>query len=113
MLHLLSYASFSQPCQATSIGTNLDINNVNAYITQGGNLWRQGQAGRYIAPKGGQTSALFTGSLWMAGRDADGALHLAAQTYANDEYSAGPLDEAGTMNLFHCLRWRRAMKKMG
>lgn len=105
--YLLPNACFSQPCQATSVGTNLDINNVNAYITQGGNLWRQGQNGQYIVPKDGQTSALFTGSLWMAGRDADGALHLAAQTYANNEYAAGPLDEAGTTNFVHCLRWNR------
>lgn len=106
-LHLLPSFGFSQPCQGTSIGTNLDVNNVKAHITQGGNLWRQGQNGQYIVPKDGQTSALFTGSLWMAGRDADGALHLAAQTYSNDEYSAGPLDEAGTTNFLHCLRWNR------
>lgn len=92
----------------------MDINNVRAGLRNGGDIWWNGDAGRFIVPKpekgGKEVSALFAGAVWLGGYDSGGNLKLAAQTYRNagNDFWPGPINEA-TINVTDqdCLDWDR------
>ena len=89
-------------CSLPKKQRDLAPNNVRARITTGGDLWWDGNDGRYVVPKPppGQPSvaALFAGGLWIGGYDVFGDLRLAAQTYGRSsgrqDFHTGPLDAA-------------------
>lgn len=87
--------TFSFNCTAATSTTLLNINNVKTSIMNGGDMWwdLQGSA-RYEIPKGSGKHSLFAGSLWIAGKDENGQVKAAAQTYRNSGYDfwPGPLD---------------------
>lgn len=99
-LTISSFNLFGQSnCDPPVSQIDLSNNNIRARLLTGGDFWWDGSDGRYIAPKvpPGQpeVSALFAGSLWMTGIDAEGNLRLAAQTYGrisgNFDYYPGPI----------------------
>ena len=72
----------------------LELNNVRAMIETGGTMWRIRSTGAsgYEVPKGTGLTAIYTGSLWMGGKDINNQLKLAALRYKNgDDYWTGPL----------------------
>jgi hypothetical protein len=66
---------------------SLDINNVKAAITGYGNQFYLpgSQTNLYKVPKDGDAGTIFNLSLWIAGKDADSVMYLAA-----DKYRTGP-----------------------
>lgn len=81
-------------CAVGTAEAFLDINNVRARVLNNGALFYDGSPSVYEVPKGGETSALFTASLWVAGR-ADGVLKATSSNYGWREFWPGPLDEDG------------------
>ncbi|MEO1263044.1 MAG: T9SS type A sorting domain-containing protein [Bacteroidota bacterium] len=89
---------YGQNCSATAI-TNLDINNVDATMLQGGAFWWDFNDGAYIVPKDNpdRVSAIFAGGLWFGGFDPGGNLKVKAIAYdASDAGSPGPMTNGVT-----------------
>ncbi len=84
-------ASGCAPAEATA---DLDINQVQAGLYNGGNLFWKGAGPQYRVPKTSKANAIFAGNLWVGGM-VDGELHMAASDYGPYEFWPGPLDELG------------------
>ena len=91
--------SFRENCDNAVAQIDQQINNVRARLTTGGDVWWNGNDGRYIVPKPPpgepEVSAIFAAGVWLGGRDPGGNLKIAAQTYGrnsgNFDYYPGPL----------------------
>ncbi len=102
-------------CKPAEGSIDLDINNVRARLMTGGDMWWDiGTAeARYEVPKGTRKNALFAGSVWIGGLDAQGQLKVAAQTYRQDgnDYWPGPLDpNTAEIDASDCSEWDRFWK---
>ncbi|MFC2107539.1 T9SS type A sorting domain-containing protein [Bacteroidota bacterium] len=91
-------------CSASAGFRYLDINNVNARINVGGDMWWDlpgGIGAQYFIPKQGTATSLFSGSLWIGGLDINNQLKLAAQRYrqVGIDYWPGPLTIDGTASV--------------
>ncbi len=105
--------STAQNCAPATAYDYLNINNVNARINNGGDMWWDliGEAD-YEVPKSGNVSAMFAGALWIAGVDAQGELRVAAQTYrqTGNDFFPGPLDANGQVTDQTCQDFDRIWK---
>lgn len=102
-------------CKPAEAKIDLDINNVRARLMTGGDMWwDNGTAeARYEVPKGSRKNSLFAGSVWIGGRDAQGQLKVAAQTYRQDgnDYWPGPLDDNNAnITESDCAEWDKFWK---
>lgn len=95
-------------CDPAKTSTELAVNNVRALIHTGGDMWwdLQGKA-RYEVPNGGGVNALFAGSIWVGGYDANGQLKLAAQRFRQDgiDYWPGPLKADASIERDICRKY--------
>ena len=110
---LLARAALAQNCPPATAYEFLDINNVKARINNGGDMWWDlDHDAQYVVPKTGNTSALFAGALWIGGMDANGELHVAAQTYrqTGNDFFPGPLDQTGNVSTQACQDFDRIWK---
>lgn len=106
---------FRSNCDAAVAQIDMEINNVRARLTTGGDVWWDGDNGRYVVPKTPpgvpEVSSIFAGAVWLGGRDPGGGLKVAAQQYGrsggNFDYYPGPLTDAGTTSADTCSRWDR------
>src|SRR5688572_3472518 len=102
-------------CLTSSSTSSLDINNVRAMVLNGGDMWWNLSDARYEVPKVTDPNlpkrhALFAGAVWIGGRDPQGNLYLAAQTYRQGPpfdagYWPGPLDATGEIDKDECAAW--------
>ncbi|MEZ4949005.1 MAG: hypothetical protein R2879_05565 [Saprospiraceae bacterium] len=106
-------------CAPATANIDQEINNVRARLLNGGDVWWDGDNGRYIVPKvaAGQpeVSSLFAGAVWIGGFDPGGNLKIAAQTYGtaqgNTDFWPGPLDPfTGGVDKATCTNWDRFFK---
>ena len=106
--------SFRENCDNALSQTDMDINNVRARLTTGGDVWWDSNDGVYVVPKNapGQppVSSIFAGAVWLGGVDPAGNLKVAAQTYGrssgNFDYWPGPLNpDTGTTSQEECAKW--------
>ncbi len=108
MISFMQIVSAQYPCDPATAATNLDVNNVNATITNGANLW----GGSYVVPKPSassglpEISAIAGGGIWIGGFDPGGNIKLAATTFGvgagGVDYYPGPLTESGETSLNTC-----------
>jgi hypothetical protein len=86
-------------CEIAQTSTELDINNVRARIQSIGDMWwdLQGKA-VYEIPKGSGKSALFAGSIWIGGKDANNQTRVATTMFRQRgvDFAPGPLITSGT-----------------
>lgn len=69
-------------CEPAKTSTELYVNNVRALIHTGGDMWWDLQGDpKYEVPAGSGKNALFAGSIWVGGVDANGQLKLAAMRF--------------------------------
>lgn len=69
-------------CEPGKTSTELYINNVRTLIHTGGDMWWDLQDdARYEVPAGSGINALFAGSIWVGGKDANGQLKLCATKF--------------------------------
>ncbi len=108
--------NFRADCAQATEQIDMDINNVRARLLAGGDVWWDGDDGRYIVPKvepgSGipERSSIFAGAVWLGGVDPAGNLKVAAQTYGSangsTDFWPGPLtDDEGTVETDTCARW--------
>lgn len=112
LLSIFFFSSFAQGCLPGDAYINLNVNNINAGLRNSGDLWWNGQDGRYITPSDGinEVSAIFAAGLWIGGVDPVGNLKLAAVQYrtgSNGDYYPGPLDANGQAFENGCVDWDR------
>lgn len=106
---------FRAACDNATAQIDMEINNVRARLTTGGDVWWDGDNGRYIVPKPPpgvpEVSSIFAGAVWLGGRDPGGGLKVAAQDYGRSsgafDYYPGPLTPRGTVERDTCERWDR------
>ncbi len=97
-------------CAPGTAFLDMQHNNVNARLSTKGNFWEDpitGSAG-YEVPSGSGLTTLYTGAFWIGGHDANGVIHLAADTYhsSGSDYWPGPIDEA-TLTPYNCQDFDR------
>ena len=101
-------------CAPGRASIDQDINNVRARLLTGGDVWWNGDDGRYIVPKVAlgeqEVSSLFAGAVWLGGLDPAGNLKFAGQAYGrsqgNFDFYPGPLDpETGEVSRSTCAQW--------
>lgn len=119
--------SFRENCDGAVSQIDQEINNVRARLTTGGDVWWNGNDGRYVVPKPPpgvpEVSSIFAGAVWLGGKDPGGNLKIAAQTYGrsggNFDFYPGPLNEGdpdypggiladprrGTIGKDTCAQW--------
>ena len=104
---------FRMACDNAVAQIDMDINNVRARLTTGGDVWWDGSDGRYVVPKTPpgvpEVSSIFAGAVWLGGRSPGGDLKTAAQQYGRGggefDYYPGPLTRAGTTGQDTCAAW--------
>ncbi len=91
--------SFASTCDPASQSVDLDINNVRTKLLNGGDMWWDLNNPKYEIPKINDPNAvrkhsLFSGAIWIGGKDNGGNLKLAAMTYRQfgSDFWPGPLD---------------------
>ena len=100
-------------CAPSRTEMDVQINNVQARLQVGGDIWWDRDDGRYIVPKiavgtGVEVSSLFAGGVWLGGFDPGGNLKVAASTYGTGgfDYYPGPLnDNTGLTESTICQQW--------
>lgn len=90
---------FANTCSPASQSADLDINNVRTKILNGGDMWWDLNNPKYEVPKvtdpnSVRKHSLFSGAIWIGGKDNGGNLKLAAMTYRQrgSDFWPGPLD---------------------
>ena len=88
-------------CSPATARTTMALNNVRALLETGGSLWQDRSTGTpsYEVPKGSGKTALFAGSLWLGGVDANNQLRLAAVRFRQNgnDYWPGPIAETSAV----------------
>ncbi|MSP57640.1 MAG: hypothetical protein CK532_00745 [Flavobacteriales bacterium] len=86
-------------CEPASQSADLDVNNVRTKLLNGGDMWWDLNNPKYEIPKINDPNAvrkhsLFSGAIWIGGKDNGGSLKLAAMTYRQrgSDFWPGPLD---------------------
>ncbi|MCR9051590.1 MAG: hypothetical protein ACE362_24790 [Phaeodactylibacter xiamenensis] len=110
--------SFRSNCDVAKAQRDQAVNNVRARLTTGGDVWWDGNDGRYVVPKvppgEPEVSSIFAGAVWLGGVDAAGNLKLAAQTYGRSsgatDFWSGPLtplnaENPGETDQETCSNW--------
>ncbi len=106
--------NFRENCDNAVAQVDMQINNVRARLTTGGDVWWDGDDGRYVVPKVPpgvpEVSSIFAGAVWLGGVDPAGNLKVAAQAYGRNngsfDYYTGPLNpETGTTEQEVCSSW--------
>ncbi|MBS3914950.1 MAG: hypothetical protein KG003_10645 [Bacteroidetes bacterium] len=90
---------FANTCEPATQSADLDINNVRTKILNGGDMWWDLNNPKYEIPKVTDPNAvrkhsLFSGAIWIGGKDNGGNLKLAAMTYRQrgSDFWPGPLE---------------------
>ena len=96
---------FANTCEPATQTVDMDINNVRTKLLNGGDMWWDLNNPKYEVPKVKDPTAvrkhsLFSGAIWIGGKDNGGNLKLAAMTYRQrgSDFWPGPIDPstAGT-----------------
>ncbi|PHI21020.1 hypothetical protein CEQ90_04875 [Lewinellaceae bacterium SD302] len=106
---------FRSNCDNAVSQLEQEINNVRARLTTGGDVWWDGDNGRYVVPKPApgddEVSSIFAGAVWLGGRSPSGTLKVSAQQYGrgsgNFDYYPGPLTPEGVTSQDTCSNWDR------
>lgn len=108
---------FRNDCVNARAQIDMQINNVQARLLAGGDVWWDGNGdGRYIVPNVPpgvpERSSIFAGAVWLGGVDPSNSLKIAAQTYGTSsgesDFYPGPLDpETGRTDQATCAQWDR------
>lgn len=96
-------------CVPATGSSQLNVNNVRAYIETSGSMWFRTNA-QYFIPKEGQASSMFAAALWIGGMDVAGQLKLAAITFRQrgNDFWPGPLTLSGaTIDQSECALYDR------
>ncbi|MBT6746346.1 MAG: T9SS type A sorting domain-containing protein [Flavobacteriales bacterium] len=88
----VAFGQFPTDAQET-----ISINNISAAVRTNGSLFQDDLYAGFEVPQNSGTHTIYSGSLWIGGLDANGALHMAAATYVQDmaqDYWPGPVSDS-------------------
>lgn len=111
-----SSINYREDCAVAVAQIDQAINNVRARLTTGGDVWWDGDEGRYVVPNVPPgvppVSSIFAGAVWLGGVDPAGNLKVAAQTFGRGtgdfDFWPGPLDpNTGQVSQDVCAKWDR------
>jgi len=114
--HRSALKTLATGCQPAVSAIDLDINNVQARLMTGGDMWWNigTQNASYVIPKNSGRSSQFAASCWIGGKDETGQLKVAAQTYRQDgnDYWPGAVtnDGQGKITADVCSNWDKFWK---
>ena len=101
-------------CDPATSEIDLSLNNVRVRILGGGDMWWDlNKSPEYEIPKGGGVSSLFSGALWIGGKDINGNLKVAAMTYRQNgnDFWPGPVSNAtASTDKSACLQYDKHYK---
>ena len=106
--------SFRENCDNAVSQIDQAINNVRARLLSAGDVWWDGNEGRYVVPKVPpgvpEVSSIFAGAVWLGGVDPAGNLKIATQlngrSGGNFDFFPGPLNpETGKTDQETCAKW--------
>ncbi len=90
-----SFQTKSSACAPAQGSKYLEYNNARARVETGGLIWLDRANGRadYEVPKNSGQFLIYSGALWVGGKDVNGQLKLAALKYRNsgNDFWTGPL----------------------
>jgi streptogramin lyase len=116
-LNIYSIAALGYPALSAALPDSrferLDINQVNASISNSGVMHFTDDLNSYEVPKGKGRNPIFASALWIGGYDNGNVLHAAAQTYrqTGQDYWPGPLDTiTGTTDSATCVAYDKIWK---
>jgi hypothetical protein len=96
-------------CSPATTKSDLSLNNVRITIGTGGDMWFDGTiGGAYEVPKGSGKKCMYSGSLWLGGKDVSGQLKVAGIIYrsSGDDFWPGPLNsETAEIDPETCIRF--------
>ena len=99
----------AQGCQPATSAIDLDINNVNARLMTGGDMWWNIglTVAAYEIPVASGKSSQFAASCWIGGYDSQHQLKVAGQTYrqSGNDYWPGALDGNAKITEANCTNW--------
>lgn len=107
---------FREDCDNAISQIDQSINNVRARLLSAGDVWWDGNDGRYVVPKVPpgvpEVSSIFAGAVWLGGVDPAGNLKVAAQLAGrpngNFDFWPGPLNPgSGKTDQETCAKWDR------
>ena len=109
---------YANTCEPASTSADLDINNVRTKLLNGGDMWWDLNNPKYEVPKvtdpnAVRKHALFSGAIWIGGKDNGGSLKLAAMTYRQrgSDFWPGPLDTStAATDPVRCKNYNRMWK---
>lgn len=113
-----SFKTEAGDCVTPTAQFDLDINNVRARLLTGGDMWWNLSEARYEVPKGDGTgaslNAIFSGTIWITGKDFGGQLKCAATRYRQqgDDFWPGPIFN-GTTDKATCNKYDRFFNVWG
>ncbi len=92
-------SSRSSDCLEGREEIELDVNNIRARLRIGGDIWWDGDDGKYIAPRvepgsgEREVSSIFAGGVWLGGQQLGGDIFVAASEYGTNgkDFYPGPL----------------------
>lgn len=95
--------------QCSSAQETLDVNEVNAGLLSGGDMFWDLDNARYEVPKGSGVNAIFAGALWFGAVDDQGGLKVAAQTYRQmgTDFQPGPIGSGAASQEEICALYDR------
>lgn len=109
---IFCFQAFAQNCPYPQNHAWMDINNIKARMSLGGDFFTDGTNGHFIPNWQTDTNALPTISragIWLSALDPAGNLKISTTTYAGDvtDFAAGPLDSEGIPVPGGCSNWDR------
>ncbi|HMQ88579.1 MAG TPA: T9SS type A sorting domain-containing protein [Flavilitoribacter sp.] len=111
--------NFRESCDNPVSPIDQAINNVRARLNSAGDVWWDGDDGRYVVPKVPpgvpEVSSIFAGAVWLGGKTPAGEFKVATQTYGRGsgsfDFWSGPLvpdgPSRGTTSRDTCAAWDR------
>src|SRR5688572_6054973 len=99
LLFGLSFTAFGQNFQPPGTAIqNIDISNINAVVLTGGDMFRElpplpnvngGYNPAFEVPKGSGIHSIFTGALWIGGKDNQNNLYVSETNYRQNSWEVG------------------------
>lgn len=113
LVNLFLYNHLKAQCPPPMASIQLDVNNINTSLFNGGDMWWDGiSKPAYEYPKGSGINALTAGGIWLTGIDTSGSLMTAAMLYRpiGHDFFAGPISSNGTVAANSCSTFDRFWK---
>ena len=86
----------------------LEVNNVKARFNAGNiHFWDLHGTAEFEVPKGSHKTSIFSQSIWIGGKDANGQLKLAADRYSGNGFDFYPGPISNSYDTLYDIKWNK------